>query len=226
MKYGLARVSTRPQETRRQVHALRAAGCDTILQEKVQGNLAWHHRPALCECLENLRRGDQIVVLSVDRLGRDLADMLEIAKQLRERGASAYTIEERLTIPDRSFNLAWHLAAAFAEHGRENIKRAQASGIRAARAEGVRFGRPRACSLQVCGAILAMLEDPYVPIAAVAQHYQVSERTVRRIRDRIPPYDALAAEILPAVLATGEIGDPSDVLGLPPRARVPRAPAR
>src|SRR6266853_2493773 len=74
MLIGYARVSTNDQETATQVAALKAAGCERIYREKASGG-RWD-RPELHRLLDQLRKGDVLVVWKLDRLSRSLRDVL------------------------------------------------------------------------------------------------------------------------------------------------------
>ena len=70
MILGYARVSTKDQNLDFQIEALKKAGCDKILREKISGALKV--RPELDAMISQLRAGDTIVVWKLDRLGRSL----------------------------------------------------------------------------------------------------------------------------------------------------------
>jgi DNA invertase Pin-like site-specific DNA recombinase len=74
MLIGYARVSTDDQDTAAQVRALKAAGCERIFREKASGG-RWD-RPELHQLLDQLRKGDVLVVWKLDRLSRSLRDVL------------------------------------------------------------------------------------------------------------------------------------------------------
>jgi len=73
---GYARVSTSGQLLDRQQHALAEAGCLRVFADKLSGKNA--DRPELAACLDYLRPGDTLVVPSLDRLSRSLADLIQI----------------------------------------------------------------------------------------------------------------------------------------------------
>lgn len=83
MRIGLARVSTRDQHPEAQQDALRAAGCEQVFTDKASGTLV--RRPGLEKALLIARRGDQIVVTKLDRLGRSLEHLIELSKDLQAR---------------------------------------------------------------------------------------------------------------------------------------------
>jgi DNA invertase Pin-like site-specific DNA recombinase len=76
MQIGYARVSTDDQDTAVQVASLKTAGCERIYREKVSGG-RWD-RPELHRLLDQLRKGDVLVVWKLDRLSRSLRDVLTI----------------------------------------------------------------------------------------------------------------------------------------------------
>ncbi|MET4158152.1 recombinase family protein [Agromyces sp. PvR057] len=85
---GYARVSTRPQSTERQEADLLAAGVrrdDLYIDQGVSGARA--SRPQFDRAVKALEAGDTLVITTLDRLGRSTQNMLEFARQLRERGA-------------------------------------------------------------------------------------------------------------------------------------------
>jgi len=85
MLIGYARVSTSEQETTAQVAALKAAKCERIYRENASGG-RWD-RPELHRLLDQLRRGDVLVVWKLDRLSRSLRDVLAVMERLAEAKA-------------------------------------------------------------------------------------------------------------------------------------------
>lgn len=85
MLIGYARVSTNDQDTAAQGVALKAAGCERIFREKASGG-RWD-RPELHRLLDQLRKGDVLVVWKLDRLSRSLRDVLTIMERLGDSGA-------------------------------------------------------------------------------------------------------------------------------------------
>ena len=140
---GYARVSTREERQvfDRQVDALRAAGCERIYDDRGSG--AGTDRPGLKACLDYLRKGDVLVVLDLDRLGRLAGELIRLIDELeaREVGFRALNASFDTTTPmGRAF---LQIQAAFAEMERNVIRQRVKEGIAAARARGRKGGRPR-----------------------------------------------------------------------------------
>ena len=136
---GYARVSTSGQLLDRQQHALAEAGCLRVFADKLSGKDA--DQPELAACLDYLRPGDTLIVPSLDRLSRFLADLIAIVGTLRRRGIGFKSLHEALdTTPGG--RLVFHVFAALAEFIRELIVEGTREGLDAARTRGVRLGLP------------------------------------------------------------------------------------
>ena len=84
MKYGYARVSSSGQDLTVQLDALKAAGCETIRQEKVSGT-STQGRDELNTLLEFMREGDELVITRIDRLARSVRDLQNNVYDLNKR---------------------------------------------------------------------------------------------------------------------------------------------
>ena len=94
MLIGYARVSTDAQDTAAQVAALKAGGCVRIFREKASGG-RWE-RPGLPRLLDQLRKGEVLVVWKLDRLSRSLRDVLTIMERLGEVRAGFRSLTEAI----------------------------------------------------------------------------------------------------------------------------------
>lgn len=154
--YGYARVSSRDQNLNRQLDALGAYGVKSanIFADHASGKD--FDRPRYRDLLCALDTGDVLVVLSIDRLGRNYSEILEEWRRItKELGAAIVVLDMPLLdtrargngAPDVTSTLiadiVLQLLSYVAQVERENIHQRQAEGIAAARARGVRFGRPR-----------------------------------------------------------------------------------
>lgn len=141
MLIGYARVSTEDQNLALQRSALKDAGCKRVYEEKVSG--ANRDRPELVRMLDQLRAGDVVVVSRLDRLARSTRDLLELAEELKRAEAGLRSLYEPwadTTSPAGRMVLT--IFAGIAEFERELIHERTRSGRVAAKARGVRFGRP------------------------------------------------------------------------------------
>src|SRR3954453_9641331 len=94
MLIGYARVSTSDRETATQVAALKAAGCERVYREKASGG-RWD-RPELHRLLDQVRKGDVLVVWKLDRMSRSLRDLLIIMERLGKGSAGFPTLTEEI----------------------------------------------------------------------------------------------------------------------------------
>ncbi len=84
MRIGYARVSSPDQNHDLQLHALKRYGCDAVFADCISGKTA--RRDGLAQALAICRAGDELVVWRLDRLGRDLTELIELNDALIERG--------------------------------------------------------------------------------------------------------------------------------------------
>lgn len=137
---GYRRVSTVDQSLDRQD----LGAVEKVFEEKLSGASA-SDRPALQEMLEWVREGDSVIVFSIDRLARNLQDLLSIVSQLNGKGVSIRFIKDNLTFPpegsDGASKLYLSILGAVAEFERSIIKQRQREGIEKAKAKGVYKGR-------------------------------------------------------------------------------------
>lgn len=150
--YGYARVSSREQNLDRQLDALADFGLEgsQVFSDKASGKD--FNRPQWQRLVRRLRRGDVLVVKSIDRLGRNYDEIIEEWRRItKERGVHVVVLDmPLLDTRERPDNvtgafiadLVLQLLSYVAQIERENIKQRQAEGIAAAKARGVRFGRP------------------------------------------------------------------------------------
>lgn len=149
--YGYVRVSSSDQNEDRQMDAMKAAGVleENIYADKVSGKN--FDRPSYQGLLEKLQEEDLLVVASIDRLGRNYREIQEQWRDITQnRKADIQVLDMPLldTRRDKDLlgtfvsDLVLQVLSFVAENERENIRRRQAEGIAAAKARGIRFGRP------------------------------------------------------------------------------------
>ena len=149
--YGYIRVSTREQNEDRQRLALAAPPVpkENIYMDKQSGKD--FERPQYRRLVRRLRRDDLLYVKSIDRLGRNYSEILEQWRMLtKEKGVDIAVLDMPLLDTRRGKDLmgtflsdiVLQVLSFVAENERDNIRQRQAEGIAAAKARGVRFGRP------------------------------------------------------------------------------------
>jgi hypothetical protein len=114
---GYARVSTEDQDTDPQLDELGAAGCATVLEEHASG--ADRSRPVLARLLHEIRPGETLVVVRLDRLARSVSHLLAVIEQLEAAGAHFRSLRDPIdtTTPQGMFSLQVLGAVAQLDHG-------------------------------------------------------------------------------------------------------------
>ncbi len=141
MKIGYVRVSKQEQHEALQIDALKEAGCEKRLLDKITGSKA--ERKGLDEALAYLRSGDTLVVWKLDRAGRSLTHLIDLLRNLKERGIGFVSLTEQIDTTTPGGKLIFHLMGVLAEFERDLIRERTNVGLAAARARGRRGGRPR-----------------------------------------------------------------------------------
>jgi len=179
LEIGYARVSTGVQNLNLQEDSLRKYGCDKIFTDSISG--AKNKRPGLEQALEFVRPGDMLVVWRLDRLGRNLEDLISIVNQLNDREVAFKSLQENITMDKSSSTglLMFHLFAAFAEFERNLILERSAAGREAARARGRLGGRPAKLTKEDIELLKTLVENG-TPIKTVAEKWGVTRATVYR----------------------------------------------
>lgn len=140
MKIGYARVSTLEQNLNLQIDALKNAGCEKIITDEKSGSVS--DRPGLNELHKILRKGDQVIVWRLDRLGRSLKHLLAWVNDLKEQDIEFKSLQESIDTSTSTGKLIFHIFASLAEFERNLIIERTKAGLEAARARGRQGGRP------------------------------------------------------------------------------------
>lgn len=197
MKFGYARVSSKDQNLARQIEALTNAGCKRIFQEKQSGKNI-QDRPELNKLLKTIHEEDIVVVLSLDRLSRNSADIKILLSQIERKGATfdildlpSFSGVEDLNLRRLLNNLVIDLMSYIAEHERAKIRERQAEGIKLAKERGAFIGKqleygPNAVNPQKRAIYHAIVKSLQLgeSISYIARMNNVSRSTVYRIKRR------------------------------------------
>jgi len=182
MLIGYARVSTNDQETAAQVAALKAAGCERIYREKASGG-RWD-RPELHRLLDQLRKGDVLVVWKLDRLSRSLRDVLAIMERLADTKAGFRSLTEAVDTTTPAGRMMMQMVGAFAEFERAMLRERTKAGLDAARRDGRIGGRPPKLSTQQQAEIQKMVLRGGKTAADAARLFKIHPSTVSRLLSR------------------------------------------
>ena len=151
MEYGYARVSTKEQNEQRQIIALEEFGLNLrqFFIDKQSGKD--FERPQHKKLLRKIKKDDLLYIKSIDRLGRNYEEILLQWRALtKDKGIDIVVLDMPLLDTRRGKDLmgtflsdiVLQVLSFVAENERTNIRQRQAEGITAAKAKGVKFGRP------------------------------------------------------------------------------------
>jgi DNA invertase Pin-like site-specific DNA recombinase len=182
MLFGYARVSKDDQDTATQVAALKAAGCEKIYREKASGG-RWD-RPELHRLIDQLRKGDVLVVWKLDRLSRSLRDVLILMERLGQTKAGFKSLTEAIDTTTPAGRMMMQMVGAFAEFERAMLRERTKAGLETAREEGRIGGRRAKLSLQQQAEIRKMVSKGDKTAADAARLFKIHPATVSRLLAR------------------------------------------
>jgi DNA invertase Pin-like site-specific DNA recombinase len=165
---GYARVSTDHQSLDQQLDGLSAAGVDPkrVYSDKLSGTSTREQRPGLAALLDYARPGDAIVVVGIDRLGRNAAEVMTTIRELGERNIVLRSLREGIDTSNATGRMVAGVLASLAELELELGRERRAAAREARRARGQSIGRPKALDKSK---------------AALAQRMHVSGESARTI---------------------------------------------
>jgi DNA invertase Pin-like site-specific DNA recombinase len=173
---GYTRVSSIDQNTERQLEGI---DVQKLFTDKASGKDV--NRPQLQAAMTYLRHGDTLVVHSMDRLARNVEDMLRIVRELTSKGVVVRFVKENMIFEaktdDPRSTLMFTMLSAFSQFERSLIKERQREGIAIAKAKGVYAGsKPKLSDEQVVE--LKARVAAGVPKSKVAKQFKISRETV------------------------------------------------
>ena len=137
MILGYARVSP-DQNLSLQADALRAAGCETVFADHGVGR----RLPELERVLKRLRAGDVLVVTKLDRLGGGFNELIDLVKQIEERGAHLRSLADSIDTTTGDGRFVFQTMRMLAEFARGQRSERARSSMKAAKMRGQHLGRP------------------------------------------------------------------------------------
>ena len=191
-EYGYARVSSKEQNLNRQIDALTEFGLSPrrIYSDKASGKD--FNRPQYRRLLRRIEHGDTIVIKSIDRLGRNYEEIIQEWRRItKTKGVYIVVLDmPLLDTRDRPDNvtgvfiadIVLQLLSYVAQVERENIRQRQAEGIAAAKARGVKFGRPAIARPGNFDEVMALFRQKTITRKKASEMLRVSPSTFDKWR--------------------------------------------
>jgi DNA invertase Pin-like site-specific DNA recombinase len=184
VQLGYARVSTGHQSLDQQLDALTAAGVEPkrVYSDKLSGTSTREQRPSLAALLDYAREGDAVVVVGIDRLGRNAAEVMTTIRELGERDIVLRSLREGIDTSNATGRMVAGVLASLAELelelelGRER----RAAAREARRARGQHIGRPKALD-EKKAELAQRMHATGEPASTIATALDVSRATVYRV---------------------------------------------
>jgi DNA invertase Pin-like site-specific DNA recombinase len=175
VKIGYARVSGDDQNLSLQLDALRKAGCKKIFEDRRSGATA--DRPGLKDLLTTIRKGDVIVIWRLDRLGRSLRDLLDMAAIFEKAGVGLTSLQEKIDTTSSGGKLLFHFFGAMAEFECNLIRERTFAGLAAARERGRVGGRPRMLDAKQHRVLLKLHKSGEHSVSEICRMMNISRPT-------------------------------------------------
>jgi putative DNA-invertase from lambdoid prophage Rac len=184
--FAYCRVSTSGQTTENQVREIAGAGFaidpNRVVEETISGSSAAGQRKGFQRLLDRLERGDVLVVSKLDRLGRDVVDVVTTVNQLAAIGVKVHCLQLGGTdLTSAAGRMTMNVLASVAQFERDLLIERTQSGLQRAWAEGKKSGRRATLSDDQRGAVLAALEAGET-VSALARQYETSRQTILRAK--------------------------------------------
>lgn len=177
---GYVRVSTEEQNDEMQRQALiRALVDENAIFADIGISGAAKKKPAREEAIRQLREGMSLVVWKLDRVSRDLLDLLTLLRDLEARGIGFRSLNEAIDTKTPMGKVMLAVLGAFAQFERDTAVQRTVAGIRTAQARGVKFGQPTKITADVTEKVEKWLADgERIPV--IAKRLKLAESTIRK----------------------------------------------
>ena len=187
--FAYCRVSTADQTTDNQIAEIRAAGFDVadhrVVTETISGSVPAMERPQFSRLVDRLEAGDVLLVTKLDRLGRNAMDVRATVERLAACEVKVHCLAlGGVDLTSAAGRMTMSVIAAVAEFERDLLIERTQSGLKRAKTNGTRLGRPPALSeaeqREVGAKRLAGAS-----LGALAKEYKVTRSAIQRIERRI-----------------------------------------
>jgi DNA invertase Pin-like site-specific DNA recombinase len=176
---GYARVSTADQDPQLQLDALAEADCLKVYTDRATGTKA--DRPQWNACLADLRSGDTLIIWKIDRLGRNLRDLVDIVTTLQARGVGVRSLTNGIVDTTTAHGtLVFGMFALMAEYEAALIRERTQAGLAAARARGRTGGRKPKMTPELIGKAQRMYDARQFTMTEIAASCGVTPMTIYR----------------------------------------------
>jgi putative DNA-invertase from lambdoid prophage Rac len=186
--FAYCRVSTGDQTSDNQVREIEAAGftvaATRIVQETISGSVAAMERPQFARLVDRLEEGDVLLVTKLDRLGRNAMDVRGTVERLAAAGVRVHCLAlggVDLTSPAGKMTMG--VIAAVAEFERDLLIERTQSGLKRAREQGRKLGRPSVLTPAQQEEVRAK-RAAGMSLGALAKAYGVTKSAVQRAERR------------------------------------------
>jgi DNA invertase Pin-like site-specific DNA recombinase len=181
-KVGYARVSSYGQSLEVQLDNLSKAGCSKVFKEKCSGKTV-QQRKELLACLEYVREGDVLYVCKLDRLARNVRDLLNLSGKLEEQGVGLHVLDQNLDTTTSSGRLLFNMLGVIAEFENDLRKERQLEGIKKAQDKGIKFGAKKKLSTEQVEMLRSTAEAGGKPLTEIAKDFGISRASLYRYLD-------------------------------------------
>jgi DNA invertase Pin-like site-specific DNA recombinase len=176
---GYARISTADQDPQLQLDALAVVDCLKIYTDIASGTKA--DRPQWQACLADLRPGDTLIIWKIDRLGRNLRDLIDIVTTLQTRGVGVRSLTNGIVDTTTAHGtFVFGIFALMAEYEAALIKERTQAGLAAARARGRTGGHKPKMTPALINKAQRMYNARQFTMAEIAQSCDVTPMTIYR----------------------------------------------
>ncbi len=176
---GYARISTADQDPQLQLDALAVVDCLKIYTDIASGTKA--DRPQWKACLADLRPGDTLIIWKIDRLGRNLRDLIDIVTTLQTRAVGVRSLTNGIVDTTTAHGtFVFGIFALMAEYEAALIKERTQAGLAAARARGRTGGRKPKMTPALINKAQRMYNARQFTMAEIAQSCDVTPMTIYR----------------------------------------------
>ena len=186
--FAYSRVSTVSQNTSNQKLEIQNAGfsIDYFYEDiGVSGKVFAKQRSEFSKLLNQIRDGETLVVTKLDRLGRDVVDILTTIRYLTSRNIEVIVLQlGKFDLTSTAGKLLLTMLMAVAEMERDLLVERTKMGLLRAKAEGKKLGRPKKTNTQQRKEIIQMLEEG-VSVSELARIYEISRASVIWIRENL-----------------------------------------